>query len=114
MDHGMAIGAKRTEVSNGINRVGATHIGNGDNMMHVNVPATYFTIAVLKVKPADHTGSAIVRDARITRGTVALVGVDPDLSNSSLNKYFRMHLIGAAKLLRIVHKGPKYGHWRLS
>ena len=67
MDHGMAIGAKRSEVSNWVDRVGPSHIGNRHDVVHVNIPSPYITVTVLKVKPADHAGRAVVRDALITR-----------------------------------------------
>ena len=100
MDHGMAIGAKRSEVSNWVDRVGPPYFGNRHDVVHVNVPSAYITVAVRKVKPADHAGRAVVRDALITRGTVALIGVHSYLPYSSLLEHFRLHLIRAIELLR--------------
>ena len=86
MNHRVAVGANRTQISNRINLILRANIGQRFEVVNVNEPLTALAINLLEIEFADLATTTVVVNAFLPCDRIALVAVDRNLTSRTLEK----------------------------
>ena len=89
MNHRVAVGANRTQISNRINLILRANIEQRFEVVNVDEPLTTLAINFLEIEIANRAMTSVVLNTFLPCDGIALVAIDRNLTRSTLEKLCR-------------------------